>query len=152
MSARSEITALVHGYAEAVDAADYDTVGALFDGATYEVPTPDGYVVQRDAQIAGAMRHTTIRHDGSPCTKHQITNLVIDVDEDAGTASAKSYFAVLQAVPGLVPLQTILAGRYHDQFARVDGRWRFSQRIVLTDLAGDLTHHVRGVRLTESQE
>jgi 3-phenylpropionate/cinnamic acid dioxygenase small subunit len=150
VSSRAEIAALIHAYAEAVDAADYDAIAAMFAGATYEVPTPDGYVVQRDAQIADAMRHTTIRHDGSPCTKHQITNLVIDLEESAGTASARSYFAVLQAVPGLVPLQTILAGRYHDRFALVDGRWRFAQRIVLTDLAGELTHHVRGVRLTET--
>ena len=150
MSSRAEIAALIHAYAEAVDAADYDAIAAMFSCATYEVPTPDGYVVQRDAQIADAMRHTTVRHDGSPCTKHQITNLVIDLDEAAGTASARSYFAVLQAVPWIFPLQTILAGRYHDRFALVDGRWRFAQRIVLTDLAGDLTHHVRGVRLTDT--
>jgi len=48
---------------------------------------------------------------------------------------------VLQAVPGL-PLQPILAGRYHDRFERRSGVWWFSERRYLVDLVGDVSHHL----------
>ena len=81
--------------------------------------------------------------DGTPRTKHVITNLVVDVDDGSAHASARSYFTVLQATDG-VPLQPIIAGRYEDQFEKVDGTWRFSERIIHPDLHGDLSKHMRG--------
>ena len=53
--------------------------------------------------------------DGTPKTKHLTTNLTIDVDDHAGRATARSYFTVVQGVPG-TPIQTIVAGRYEDVF------------------------------------
>jgi 3-phenylpropionate/cinnamic acid dioxygenase small subunit len=81
--------------------------------------------------------------DGTPRTKHVISNLVVDVDDGSTHASARSYFTVLQATDG-VPLQPIIAGRYEDQFEKVDGTWRFSERIIHPDLHGDLSKHMRG--------
>ncbi|HUH71440.1 MAG TPA: hypothetical protein VLZ05_22695 [Mycobacterium sp.] len=40
-------------------------------------------------------------------------------------------------------LQTLVTGRYHDRFERVDGRWRFSFRdLTLIDKVGDVSHHL----------
>ena len=50
---------------------------------------------------------------------------------------------MLQATDG-VPLQPIIAGRYEDEFEKVDGTWRFSERIIHPDLHGDLSKHMRG--------
>ena len=55
-----------------------------------------------------------VYEDGTPRTKH-VTNIAIEVDAEAGTASARSYFTVLQALPDL-PLQIIVSGRYLDRF------------------------------------
>ena len=38
----------------------------------------------------------------------------------------------------------IAAGRYRDEFERVDGQWRFSFRDYTLDLAGELGEHLRG--------
>jgi hypothetical protein len=38
----------------------------------------------------------------------------------------------------------IIAGRYHDAFATIDGEWRFTDRLIFSDLVGDLSHHLRG--------
>jgi hypothetical protein len=81
--------------------------------------------------------------DGTPRTKHVITNLVIELAPDGATATARSYFTVLQATDGLA-LQPIIAGRYHDAFARDEGTWRFSERVIHPDLQGDLSRHMRG--------
>ena len=41
------------------------------------------------------------------------------------------------------PLQTIVTGRYHDRFERVDGQWRYSYRdLTLIDMVGDVSHHL----------
>jgi hypothetical protein len=79
--------------------------------------------------------------DGTPRTKHVTTNLVIDADDDAATATARSYFTVFQQLKGF-PLQPVIAGRYHDSFARVDGEWCLTERVILCDLIGDLSHHL----------
>ena len=84
---------------------------------------------------------TLLYPDGTPGTKHVTTNLILDIDEEAGTAAARTYWTVLQAVPGL-PLQPILAGRYHDRFVRVDQVWRFAERRYLIDLVGDVSRHM----------
>jgi len=81
-------------------------------------------------------------YDGVPCTKHVISNLTVTIDPTGATATARSYFTVLQARPDL-PLQPIIAGRYHDAFACVAGVWRFSDRLILPDLVGDLRRHLR---------
>ena len=42
-----------------------------------------------------------------------------------------------------IPLQPIIVGRYHDEFERVDGAWRFSRRdYSLVDLVGDTSDHI----------
>jgi hypothetical protein len=40
-----------------------------------------------------------------------------------------------------VPLQPIIAGRYHDEFRR-DVQWRFTRRHMIVDLVGDLSRHL----------
>ena len=39
-------------------------------------------------------------------------------------------------------VQAIVAGRYHDTFARVNGGWRFKVRRMFIDLQGDLGRHL----------
>jgi hypothetical protein len=53
------------------------------------------------------------------------TNVVVDVDESAGTAEATAYVTIFQALPDF-PLQPIFSGRYQDRFTRIDGSWWWS--------------------------
>jgi hypothetical protein len=80
--------------------------------------------------------------DGTPKTKHVITNVMVEIDEVSASATGRSYFTVLQAVPGALALQPVIAGRYHDRFETVGGRWRFAARHMLVDLVGDLSQHM----------
>ena len=84
---------------------------------------------------------TRLYEDGSPRTRHVTTNVVIEVDEPAGTASSRSSYTVFQQTDEL-PLQAIIVGRYRDTFHRVDGRWCFDTREMIVDLTGDLSHHL----------
>jgi hypothetical protein len=83
---------------------------------------------------------TRLYPDGTPCTKHVTTNLIVEIDDEAGTAATRSYFTVMQSVPAL-PLQPIVAGRYHDRFVRDGSVWRFAERRFFIDLVGDVSQH-----------
>ena len=140
--ARDEIAALVYAYAERIDAGDFDGVADLLADAEISAEGTDRAWRGR-GEVLRLYESGTRRHaDGTPRTKHVTTNLVVEVDEAAGTATARSYYTVLQAVPGALVLQPIVAGRYRDRFEWVDGRWRFAGRHMVVDLVGDLGHHL----------
>ena len=131
---------LIARYAELVDDGDFAAVGMLLADATFTGGA--GSVSGRDA-IESMLRDSLIVYDdGTPRTKHLTTNVAIEIDEESGTAVSRSYFTALQALPNLT-LQPIVSGRYQDRFERRDGRWRFVERRVLTDLVGDMSRHLR---------
>jgi len=141
-SARDQITDLLYLYAERIDAGDFTAVADLFADAEISAEGSDEVRRGRDEVLAMYERTTRRYGDGTPRTKHVVTNPVVDVDEPSGEATARSYFTVLQAVPGQLALQPIVAGRYHDRFAKTDGAWRFSRRHMTVDLVGDVSHHL----------
>ena len=138
------IANLVFLYAERIDAGDFEGVADLFRSGEI---TTEGTALRRHgyAQVLEMYEGWTRRYeDGTPRTKHVTTNLIIEVDEESGTAECRSYFTVLQQTEAL-PLQPIVAGRYRDRFERADaadGSWRFARRHIVTDLVGDLGHHL----------
>ncbi len=136
------ITNLLYRYAELMDAGDLDAAAALFAHARIKAD-PVGTVILDSAGILQLWRGlVTIHADGTPRTKHVITNPILEIDEAAGTATCRSYYTVLQQTEA-VALQVIAAGRYHDEFERVDDRWRFSFRdYSMFDLKGDLRDHL----------
>ena len=135
-----DITALVMRYAERLDAGDLDGVAALFAHATWRSPA-------RTEPLRGGARCVrraydgVLLYDGVPATRHVVTNLVVGPDGPE-RAHAHSYFTVFQARPDF-PLQAIICGRYHDAFERAGGAWRFADRLILPDLIGDLSRHLR---------
>jgi 3-phenylpropionate/cinnamic acid dioxygenase small subunit len=140
--ARSAIEHIVYGYAERIDLGDFAGVAALFEHALYKGGGPDDPGVKGAAPVLKIFESMVRRYDdGTPRTKHVTTNLVIESDESEGTASARSYYTVFQQLDGF-PLQPIIAGRYHDAFARSDGDWHLTQRVVFCDLIGDLSQHL----------
>ena len=131
---------LIATYAELVDGGDFRGVASLLADATF---TGAAGSVSGQEAIEKMLRDSLIVYDdGTPRTKHATTNIAIEVDEEAGTAVSRSYFTVLQALPGLA-LQPIVSGRYQDRFERRDGQWRFVERHVRSDLVGDVSRHLR---------
>ncbi len=133
-------------YAECVDRADFDGVGDLFAHATLRSNAGPEAVRGREAVRDLYAATNRIHGDGTPRTHHLVTNVIVEVAVDpggaeAGRATARSYFVAFQATSALA-LQPIVAGRYHDTFECVDGRWRFAERMTLVDLVGDLSQYM----------
>ena len=144
MTDGDHIRNLLGRYCDLVDAGDWPGVGALF--ARGRLVTDDGTELAAGAEaVAAFYTRGTQLHDGSPRTKHLVSNTVLAAPATDGTVEARSSYLVLQAVDGL-PLQPIITGRYVDRFAReggTDGGWYFAERAFGVDLVGDLSHHLR---------
>ncbi len=135
----AEITALVYAYAERLDAGDLDGVANLFAHATWRAPRTGAHL--RGFDEVRAVYDRVRLYDGVPRTRHVITNLVVDDPAGGDTATARCTFTVLQGVTRGRPLQVIVSGRYTDRFERVDGAWRFADRLFSADLLGDQREH-----------
>jgi hypothetical protein len=135
------IRTLLGQYCERIDAGDFEGVGALF--ARGCLADEHGNELARGSDAVAAFYAATVRlHDGSPRTKHLVTNTAIE-EEDAGMLVARSsYVMLLQLVDG-GPLEPTIAGRYVDHFERDGTGWHFFERRFLVDLSGDLSQHFR---------
>ena len=142
-SSEVAICNLLYRYAELMDSGDFVAVAELFRHARVVLDPRNDASVDADG-ILQIWTDSVIRYpDGTPRTKHVTTNPIVEVDEDAGTATCRSYYTVFQQTETLA-LQPIIAGRYHDRFECVEGAWRFTERdYSLVDLVGDLSQHLR---------
>ena len=138
------VTKLVYTYAERLDAGDFEGLADLFSDATFRATYAGRTDVNRGSEEVHQVFQRLVRtyDDGTPRTKHVITNLIVEVDQGQLSASSRSYFSVLQGVANF-PLQVIIAGRYHDSFACQDGHWRFTDRLIIPDLLGDQSRHLK---------
>ncbi|MGY1815838.1 nuclear transport factor 2 family protein [Blastococcus sp. SYSU D00820] len=139
ITAVQEITDLLYRYAELFDTGRFDEFAALFEHGTWHKAEPGA---------AGARRwieDNVLLYDGLTRTKHVTTNVSVAVDEEAGTATARAYVTIFQALPDF-PLQPIYTGTYRDRLTRRDGVWEFTERRATGDLYGDMSRHVRSAR------
>ena len=138
---RAAIEHLLYLYAELIDAGDFEALADLLAPA---VVRANGQVLaDRERAAVLLMYETSTRRydDGTPRTRHVVTNVVVHLDETSGVATSRSTFTVYQSLPEF-PLQPIIAGRYHDRFVRVHGTWRFDEREIVPELFGDLSRHL----------
>ena len=132
---------LLYRYAECIDAADFNGVGALFADAVITNEGVDGEIAGPAAVKNLYERTNRVHDDGTLRTRHLTANIIADIDEDAGSATTRSAFVVFQQTATL-PLQPIVTGRYRDRFERVGGTWRFAQRHIIVDHVGDVREHL----------
>lgn len=138
VSSETAIANLVYRYAELIDAGDFERAAALFNHARIRIGADEIGA----GEVLDLWRGSIIVYeDGTPRTKHVITNPIIEVDECAGQGTCRSYYTVMQQV-GDGPLEAVICGRYHDTFECHAGEWRFSYRdYSLHDLLGDMSRH-----------
>lgn len=140
LEARFAIQDLMYRYAECVDLARFGELGELFRHGTIGVVGADPI---RGANAVHRFYAATnkVHADGTLRTRHLASNPIIEVEPGGANATARSYFVVLQATDA-VPLQPIVAGRYHDRFRVVDGAWWFAERVIHVDQIGNMKDHL----------
>ena len=147
-SAERQIANFVFGLAEAIDDGDHDRIEALFGDATFQL-------ADREPRVGGAafrrtVERSVIHYDGRPRTLHVVTNLQIDVDDERGRGALEGVRDRPPSRPDF-PLQPVLTGRYHDEFASDDsGIWHWVARHMQMDHVGDTSHHTKTEPLNQS--
>jgi hypothetical protein len=149
--ATDAITNLIHAYAYAVDTGDFDAVSRLFEHGDLRHALGDNEPTTRfrGAALGEFLRRRIITYEeGRPRTRHLITNIGVDVDPGATTATARSYLTTFQQAPGHT-LEVIATAKYDDRFERAEAEWRFAERIIRSatsdgqnrDFIGDMSRH-----------
>ena len=92
MSDYQVIQQLVYGYAERIDAGDFEAVAALMSKAKI-IFLPSAEVLEGSQQVLAAnrLRVKIYPHTGTPCTTHYVNNLVIALGYDRGISSVSFY-------------------------------------------------------------
>jgi len=139
MNSREEILHLINHYTFLIDSGDLDGFASLFEYG--EWGAEGSQLLSGKQQMLDMLNSIIIIYpDGTPRTRHVVSNVDIHVDEDNGVATSQSYITLLQQTDDF-PLQVILSGTYCDDFARVDGKWRFARRITKRPFFGDMSAH-----------
>ena len=138
------IERLIYQYAAFMDAGDFDAVGGLFDSAAL-VYLPMGKPITGREKVAKHFRDHIIvfPETGTPCTMHQVSNVIIDIDHSGNFATANAMYNAWQCLPDEPP-ELLSMGKYADRFARRDGVWHFTERRVSPVYFGDLSRHLLG--------
>jgi len=119
---------LIRRFALLNDAGEYEELAALFveDGSFARPTDPDNPVVGRQAIL------DFFRTRPKRTTRHLMSNIVVDIEGDGGTARAVSYVTLYSgSAGGALPISADpvqLIGAYHDKFILTDAGWRFIER------------------------
>jgi SnoaL-like domain len=143
-----EILNLVYRYPELIDGGDFQGIGELFADATIVFEREvDGKTVSRELRGAQAVQQNFEQNtrrfpdDGTPHTRHVVTNPIVEIDEQEGSATCRYYITVFQRTESF-PLQPVWTNRYEDKLRRADGIWRFEHRRGFGHLPGDTSEHL----------
>lgn len=135
-----QIRALTYEYTFRLDGGDFAGVAELLGEGSLRMSAKgmDEEAMRGAAEIERFYADQVVTYDGDPRTRHVISNHVVDVDGDA--ASGRCYFTVLMKPPRQ-PIRIVVCGRYFDSFERVDGHWRFREKVIRVDYLTDIGSH-----------
>lgn len=137
-----EIEQLIFRMGYHLEAGEFDAVGELLQHATFGADRIGRRAFRGRDEIRDQYRRTNIVYpEGGRRTKEIYTNILVEIDLDAGRARSTTSFTVAQQIPG-GRFELLVAGRYEDEWERVDGAWRWSDRYIVAQYHNDLSRHM----------
>lgn len=131
--AKQEITEALYRYCHAVDRDDRQTALAVWhpDG------TADYGADLYQGPAGGLIDWLWETHAATSARSHQVTNVLIDVDVDAGTARSEAYVTVAlrhaEGSRGEADV-SVARARYLDEWSHRDERWAIDHRRLVIDM------------------
>jgi hypothetical protein len=132
LAAKQAITEVLHRYCRALDRMDRPMADTLWHPDGTADYGPD--IFQGTGQ--GFLDYVFATHEKMSSHSHTVSNVLIDVDVEAGTAGSETYASVwLRTLPidGNV-YDTRIRGRYLDRWSRRKGVWAIDHRTYVGDL------------------
>ncbi len=138
LAAKQAITEVLHRYARAVDRMDRP----LADTVWHPGGTADYGPLAGGPTGAAFLDFLWPYHEGLEAHSHAVSNILITLDLEAGTAGSETYVSVwLRSYPenGVVT-EMRHRGRYLDRFTLRDGVWAIQHRIYVGDIYHQTEH------------
>lgn len=126
-----EITNLVYRVAEHLDQREPEAAAELFRQAPVRL-RKDSKPLDHAQLLALWSEQFGPTAPGAALRHHRISNPIVEIDSQQGTARCRSHFLLLEQHPDH-SLKTIASGRYLDEFVRDGKHWRFASRLYLPD-------------------
>ena len=142
----SSIERLVHAYTERVACGDLEGIADLFVHGGVSGDAHPEPAVGRAAVLELYRSTLSSGGDGPRRLRVVTTDLQVDIDESAGTATCTSRFTVFPSDPTVTDT-VLFVGRYLDEFACFDGAWAFTRRHVALDVTNHEAVDREGVHL-----
>jgi SnoaL-like domain len=149
--ATEEIRRIIFSYPNCIDRGDIDGAARVLTGVKMSISTgilapevPEDEMSTLSFDDAREMHTSTmvLYEDGTPHTKHVISNIDVSFADDARTASSRCSYTVLQQADDF-PLQVVVAGRCEDIYEFDGKQWKLRVRREYADMMGNLSHHVK---------
>jgi hypothetical protein len=130
------------GYA--LEAGDFVTVGRLLAHATLGADLIGRQAFRGAAEIQAQYERTNIVYpEGGRRSREIYHNILVDIDLDAGTARSTTAYTVGHQGPEAGDeFHLLVAGRYEDEWARVDGQWQITDRFLTVQFKNNLDRHM----------
>ena len=128
------------GYA--IEAGDFQRVGNLMGDATLGSDLGGRKTLQGSEQIRDGYTKTNIVYPGrGRASKEIYHNILVDIDLDHDRATSVTSYTVAHQPPE-EPFEILVAGKYEDEWKRVDGEWRWVDRYVIVQYKNNLDRHM----------
>lgn len=135
-----EITNLANSYIEHVDARNYDALGKLFANGSLQFVSPSqepSKVLQGPENVQRFFERSLSKNEKDEFGRHLLTNLIIDVNSNGDQAKLRCYSIGLRFKSG-DPVQVLGAGRYEDEYAKIDDVWYLTKKTINLDAMNNL--------------
>ncbi len=121
---------------------NFEAVADLLADATFGADIVGRKAFRGRDEIRDQYRRTNVTYpDRGRATKEIYSNVLIDVDLEAGTARSVTSYTVAQQPPG-EEFALIVAGRYEDEWRRDGDRWIWADRYIRVQYRNDLARHM----------
>jgi hypothetical protein len=130
-----EIQYLLAKYSFYVDYREFEKLGELLADAVFRLTWEAEGIETGEIRGREAIERFYEEHlaDRRP-SRHVITNVAIDLDEAGESADVFAYLTSIGHPSS--PPSVLLSGHYENRFAKIGGRWRFTQLSVVMELPG----------------
>jgi hypothetical protein len=143
LESQRQIERMIYEVGYAIEAGDFARVGELMGDATMGADRIGRKAFRGAKEITDQYSRTNIVYpERGRATKEIYHNILVDIDLDADEARSVTSYTVAQQVPDEV-FALIVAGKYEDEWERVDGTWRWRDRYVVVQYHNDLNRHMR---------
>jgi SnoaL-like domain len=140
--AQHEIERQIYQMGYHLEDGNFEGVAELLADATFGADILGRAALRGRQEIREQYERTNVTYpDRGRATKEIYSNILVDIDLEAGRARSVTSYTVAQQPPG-ESFGLLVAGRYEDEWQRVGTAWRWADRYIRVQYRNSLDRHM----------